>query len=75
MAKEEKEERLRILKEKLMAGVLPDVHVVDDVQEAARVCHLLMTQHKDCVFACDTEVGRRIDPYLVTRANPDIDAS
>lgn len=49
-------EKMQVVKGNLMAGILPDVHVVDEVEEAHRVCKLLMTQHKDCVFACDTEV-------------------
>jgi hypothetical protein len=65
VAKEEREERLRVVKETLMAGILPDVHVVDDVQEAARVCHLLMTHYKDSVFACDTEVSPHILGFRV----------
>ena len=37
-------------------SLLPDVLVVEEVAEAERVCRLLMEQHRDKYFACDTEV-------------------
>ena len=56
MAKEEKLQVLEEVKREVMAGIMKDVHVVDEVEEAKRVCKLLMNQYKGCVFACDTEV-------------------
>ena len=40
----------------LLEGLPPDVFVVEDVAEARRVCDLLCTQHRNRIFACDTEV-------------------
>ena len=53
------EEALRIaaLKESLMKAVMPDVHVVDTVEEAHRIARLLMQDYRHETFACDTEVG------------------
>ena len=57
-AKEEKVQALEAVKREVMAGVMRDVHVVDEPEEAKRVCELLMRdQYAGRIFACDTEVG------------------
>ncbi len=40
-----------------MTDVPPCVYVVNNRQDAARVCNLLMTHYRDRVFGADTEVG------------------
>ena len=35
----------------------PDVHVVDSAEDAQRVAQHLLTNHRHCVLAVDTEVG------------------
>ena len=56
IAKEEKLQALEEVKREVMAGIMRDVHVVDEPEEAERVCRLLMEKHNGRVFACDTEV-------------------
>ena len=55
-AKEEKLQAMEQVKRELMDGIRSDVHVVDEPEEAQRVCKLLMEKYKGRVFACDTEV-------------------
>ena len=55
-AKEEKLQAMEEVKREVMAGIMGDVHVVDEPEEAKRVCRLLMEKHNGRVFACDTEV-------------------
>lgn len=60
------EQQMIELKERLMASVMPDVHVVDTPEEAERIVQLLMHDYKDLTFACDTEV-RLITPVKLPR--------
>lgn len=54
-AAEDEAARIEDLKAEIMREVMPDVLVVDGVEEAHRICGLLMKEQR--VFACDTEVS------------------
>ena len=49
-------QRVEELKARLMEAVMPDVHVVDTIEEARRVSQLLLNDYRHLEFACDTEV-------------------
>ena len=49
-------QRVEELKARLMEEVMPDVHVVDSIEEARRVSQLLLNDYRHLEFACDTEV-------------------
>ena len=49
-------QRVEELKARLMEAIMPDVHVVDTVEEARRVSQLLLNDYRHHDFACDTEV-------------------
>lgn len=50
------EQRVEELKARLMEAVMPDVHVVDTVEDARTVSQLLTNDYRHKEFACDTEV-------------------